>query len=259
MQKQACGCTHRVLPSDPKLKVERMSYTGRKLQFTMTDTKSPWSVREVIEPDSGRIHRIYSYKGKVCKRILLDSQLAKQLAGYALLEKDLRSAGLWLAEIQKIRGDDALLDKHGNRRSPDRERYTVVKALFVAALTFYGKAFAQAEGRRIKLERHQVGPEFREAHDDAISFRNNFAAHSGAKSLERVRIAIALPPKGKQTPPNLYREMDQPDWMMQNEGKTFSELVAHAHLIPVRKIAELEHKIMKEEVLPLGYAYWKKK
>ncbi|MBW7886687.1 MAG: hypothetical protein H3C34_29475 [Caldilineaceae bacterium] len=225
----------------------------------MIEAKSDWSVKEVVEPDSGKVHRIYSYKGKVCKRIPLDSQLAKQLAGYVLIEKDLRSASLWLSEIQKIRGDDALLDARGNRRSSDRERYNVVKALFVAALTFYGKAFAQAEGRRVKLERRQLNAEFHAAHDNAISFRNNFAAHSGAKSLERARVAIALPPKGKHTPPNLYREMDQSDWAMQQEGKTFAELFSHVHLIPVRKMAELERKIMDEEVLPLGYAYWEKK
>lgn len=225
----------------------------------MLKAKSDWSVREIVEPDSGKIHRIYSYKGKVCKRIPLDSQLAKRLAGYVLIEKDLRSAGLWLSEIQNIRGDDALLDQRGSRRSPDRERYNIVKALFVAALTFYGKAFAQAEGRRVKLERRQLDAGFHKTHDDAISFRNNFAAHSGAKSLERARIAIALPPKGKRTPPNLYREIDQPDWMMEGEGKTFAELIAHAHLIPVRKMAELEQKIMEEEVLPLGYEFWDKK
>lgn len=225
----------------------------------MIQSRSDWSVKEVVEPDSGKIHRIYSYKGKVCKRIPLDSQLAKQLAGYVLIEKDLRSSSLWLSEIQKIRGEDALLDERGSRRSPDRERYNLVKALFVAALTFYGKAFAQAEGRRVKLERRQLNVEFHQAHDNAISFRNNFAAHSGAKSLERARIAIALPPKGKPVSPNLYREMDQPDWMMQAEGKTFSELVEHAHLVPIRKMAELERKIMEEEVLPLGYAYWEKK
>lgn len=220
--------------------------------------RSEWSVREVVEPGSGKIHRIYSYKGKICKRIPLDSQLAKQLAGYVLIEKDLRSAGLWLAEIQKIRGHDALLDERGNRRAPDRERYNIVKALFVAALTFYGKAFAQAEGRRVKLERRQVGSEFQEAHDDAISFRNNFAAHSGAKLLERAQVSIALPPKGKKASPNLYREMDQPDWLMYREGKTFAELFAHVHLIPVRKMAELERKILEDEVLPKGYAYWEK-
>ena len=105
--------------------------------------------------------------------------MARQMSGYVLIEKDLRSAAIWLAEINKIRGDDVLLDHKGSRHSKDRERYNLVKGLFVAALTFYGKAFSQCEGRRVKLERRQLETEFHEAHDEAISFRNYFAAHSG--------------------------------------------------------------------------------
>lgn len=184
------------------------------------------------------------------------------MAGYVLIEKDLRSAAVWLTEIDRIRGEDAQFDsKGGNRQSKDRDRYNLVKGLFVAALTFYGKAFAQCEGRRIKLERRQLDIEFHEEHDDAISFRNNFAAHSGAKLLERAEIALVLPPKSKKSvAPRLYREMTQPDYATAEEGKkTFNELVEHARAIPLRKIAQLNEKILAEEVLTKGYAYWKTK
>ena len=157
-----------------------------------------WVVKEIVEPKTGKAQRLYFYKGKICKRIVLESPIAKQLAGYVLIEKDLRSAGVWLAEIDKLRGLDVLLDPNGSRQSTDRDRYNLVKGLFVAALTFYGKCFAQCEGRRVKLERRQISPEFQEVHDDAISFRNNFAAHSGAKLLESASIALVLPPKYKK-------------------------------------------------------------
>ena len=220
-----------------------------------------WKVNEFIEAKSGKIHRQYSYKGKPCKRIVLDSPIAKQLAGYVLLEKDLRSAAIWLEEIERIRGSDVLLDQKGSRRSIDRDRYNLVKGLFVAALTFYGKAFAQCEGRRVKLERRQLSEAFHEAHDEAIEFRNNFAAHSGAKLIEKAEIALALPPKSKrEIVPRIYREMSQPDYAMVEVGeKSFKELLEHVRAIPLRKIAELQDKILKEEVLPKGYAYWLKK
>lgn len=223
--------------------------------------KDDWSVDEVVEPYTGDVHRMYRYKGKPAKRIVLDTPMAKQLAGYVLIEKDLRSAAVWLAEIERIRGDDAKLDSKGSRRAPDRERYNLVKGLFVAALTFYGKAFAQCEGRRVKLERTQIGADFAETHDDAISLRNNFAAHSGAKLIERAVIALLLPPKRKAvTAPKLFREIDQPDFFMQLDGqKTFSQLVEHARLIPLRKQGELSAKILEREVIPMGYEYWSKK
>ncbi|MBF8178039.1 hypothetical protein [Herminiimonas contaminans] len=230
------------------------------LPIHMLQQKSPWSIKEFVEPKAGEIHRIYSFKGKVCKRIVLDSPMAKQLAGYVLIEKDIRSAQGWLSHIDEIRGDDAAQDKNGSRSSPDRERYNLVKGLFVAALTFYGKAFAQADGRRVKLERRQVSEEFREVHDLAIAFRNNFAAHSGAKLIEKAEIAIALPTSNRKATPNLYTELEQPDYALLGEGeKSFANLFEHVHFIPQTKIRELKHKIFVEEVLPKGYDYWAKK
>lgn len=48
-------------------------------------------VKEIVEPKSGRIHRTYTYKRKLCRRVMLESRLCSQLAGYVLIEKDLRS------------------------------------------------------------------------------------------------------------------------------------------------------------------------
>lgn len=220
--------------------------------------REDWTFKEVVEPKTGKIHRLYWYKGKICKRVPLDSPMARQLAGYVLIEKDLRSALVWLGEIDRIRGDDAALDPRGSRNSKDRDRYDLVKGLFVAALTFYGKAFAQCEGRRVKMERRQIDKEFHEVHDEAIAFRNNFAAHSGAKLLERAEVAVVLPPKPKLgVMPRVYREMNQPDFAMTRAGdKSFPELIEHVKQISLRKIDQLSDKLLEEEVLPKGYAHW---
>lgn len=213
---------------------------------------------ETVDAKTGRAYRIYSYKGRPCRRIVLDSPLAKQLAGYVLIEKDLRNATVWLDEIEELRGNDTLLDKRGNQRSPDRKRYNVIKGLTVAMLTSYGKAFAQADGRRIKLQKKQLSSEYHQAHEAAIKLRNNFTAHSGAESPEKARVVIALPHTEKIAP-KLYREMEQPDWFSEPNGITLKQLVSHAHQISVAKIEELEEKILREEVAPKGYIYWKNK
>lgn len=231
------------------------------MRQSLTSLNKEWTVKEVVEPKSGKVHRLYYYKGKQCKRIVLDSPMARQLAGYVLIEKDLRSALVWLDEIEQLRGVDKLLDKHGARRSIDREKYNIVKGLFVAILTFYGKAFAQCEGRKVKLEKRQISEAFREKHDEIIALRNNFAAHSGAILVERAEIAVALPPKSKRgAPPNIYREMTQPDFKFDQSGeKGFRDLIEHVREIPLRKISELQMKIYKEEVLPKGWDYWNNK
>jgi len=227
----------------------------------MNTMREDWTLKEIVEPKTGKTHRLYWYKGRLCKRVPLDTPIARQLAGYALIEKDLRSALVWLEEIDRIRGDDAALDQRGSRNSVDRQRYNLVKGLFVAALTFYGKAFAQCEGRRVKLERRQIDPAFHETHDDAILFRNNFAAHSGAKLLERAEVALVLPSKAKAgVMPRIYREMSQPDFMMTRKGdKSIAELIEHVRQLPLAKIGQLSDKILTEEVLPKGYKYWASK
>lgn len=217
-----------------------------------------FSVTEVIEPETGRVHRLYKYKGKVCKRVTLDTPMARQLAGYSLIEKDLRSSLIWLKEIDSIRGNDIMLDK--NYHAKDRVKYNLVKGLFVAALTFYGKVFAQCEGRRIKLDRKNIDSEFRDAHDQAILLRNNFAAHSGAELIERAEIALIIPPRSKKSTvimPNIYRELNQPDYGSPSKGeKSMLELVNHVRSITLEKINQLSEKILSEDVIPKGYEYW---
>ncbi len=220
---------------------------------------SDWSVKEIVEPESGKVHRLYTYRGKVCKRIPLSSHLATQMAGYILIEKDLRSVGVWLQKIDELQSADAASRLRGHKHAKDREIYNIIKGLFVAALTFYGKAFAKCEGRRIKLERSHVAPEFHAIHDESIAFRNNFAAHSGAKKLEWAEVALVIAPKSTASP-KLYREMTQPDVTSPSAGKkSFAELSEHARSLAVAKLDQLHQKIMAEEVLPKGYDFWSKK
>lgn len=211
-----------------------------------------YDVKEIVEPNSGRIHRFYSFKKKPCRRVLLNSRLCDQLAGYTLIEKDLRSVIIWLKEIEHMQEQWPTPPRVRAMKSPDRATYNIIKGLFVAALTFYGKSFSKCEGRPVKLERAQIAPLFQSTHDRCISFRHNFAAHSGAKRLENVDIALVFPLKEKRSfSPKLYRELNQPDMALPIPGDaTLVELAEHARSITLRKIDLLGRKIMEIEVLP---------
>lgn len=220
------------------------------------DTASDWDVVEYVDKETGKVHRIYKYKNKPCKRAYINSRLADQLSGYALIEKDLRSSLIWLREIKTLLG---VIDERRGRytiNKNDREKYNIVKGLFVAALTFYGKSFSKCEGRPVKLERSQLAEKYREVHDIAISYRHNFAAHSGAKKLEFVKVALVIPDKlkpGKRDIPyNLYTELFQPDlaWSSGEKEVWFIELFEHAHGVAKEKIEKLKKKILEDEVFP---------
>jgi hypothetical protein len=218
-----------------------------------------WKAQELLDRKSGKVERIYTYKRERCKRVLHDSKRAMQLAGYTLIEKDLRSVITWLREIEKRHVDGPKVDSDRHAWSKDRENYDLIKGLFVAALTFYGKCFAQCEGRRVKLERNHLDASFREMHDVCIKYRNNFAAHSGAAQFETVQIAIVFPRKPKKNVlPKIYHELNQPDLVSGDgtETPTFIHLAEHVRGIVNEKISKLSDKIMQEEVLPKGFAYW---
>jgi hypothetical protein len=216
-----------------------------------------FAVKEFVEPKTGKVQRTYTYKRRPCHRKLLESRLCSQIAGYCLIEKDLRSVLIWLQEIDRLNNE-----MHGGVEIPvgegthyshgtDREKSNLVKGLFVAAITFYGKCFSQCDGRRVKLERTQLDERFRELHDECMSYRHNFAAHSGARKLEQVEIALVYPVKKNKGEFKVYKELNQPDSLWHfSEETSIVDLVEHGRSVANAKIELLYSKIIKEEVLP---------
>lgn len=224
--------------------------------------RDDWKKQELLDKKTGKVERVYTYKQVRCKRVVHSSALALQLAGYTLIEKDLRSVRTWLSEITTRHVDGRAHESDHHNLSTNRENYDIIKGLFVAALTFYGKCFSQCEGRRVKLNRSQIGDSFREMHDLCISYRNNFAAHSGAALLESVQVAIVFPRKYKNNAiPRIYCELNQPDlvWADDTDDASFVDLVNHVRILVLEKIDKLSEKIMTEEVLPKGFEYWSRR
>ncbi len=225
----------------------------------MNKLEYPWSNRFVIDPNTGKTFYKYFYKRKPAYRIEICTPTAKALAGYALIEKDVRSALFWLNSIIKILKDDKnwAESKIHHKSSSDREQMNLVKGLFVAALTFYGKCFSQCKGRRIKLEVSNLDKEFHDDHELAMMFRHNFAAHSGAELLEYTQIIVALDKK-KKSLPHFSIDLMQPDVMAADNIYDFVKLFEHAKAFTDKKIEVLTLKV-KEYIVSKGSEYWYKK
>lgn len=94
---------------------------------------SPYTVQTNVNRATGEIHRTYLYKRKACYRVVLDSPLAKQLAGYTLIEKDLRSALIWIERITSLADPRPTQQGAYYGQGKDRETYNLIKGLMVAA------------------------------------------------------------------------------------------------------------------------------
>ena len=209
-----------------------------------------WTIIETFIPGKG-LSNEYLYQDKPAPSVRMSDKISEQYGAYSLIEKDLRSVVFWLNEIENLKPED--LDRW---KTPDK--MNLIKGLFVAALTFYGKCFASCEGRKVKLERTIVDPEDLEFHDHLMKLRHNFAAHSGAENFEEVKVSLALHPSKKSNMrPQLYSELSQPDFLS-GEHPPFKILAEKLREKVFIKRAQVGEKVMEKIVLPKGKMYWYK-
>lgn len=212
-----------------------------------------WTVREIISSEGEVLPNKYFYKRKEVATVYLSDKLSKQLAGYYLIEKDLRNVITWLEKIESCheKGEGIMI-------MSDMVTSDLVKALWVASLAFYGKCFSTTKGRKTKLDRDSLDEEHRASHDRYIKLRHNFAAHSGIDAHEGSRIALTLPINRKtvQSPVRIFGEVHQHCYVSDNSENDLLILAKHVRDKVLIKIQKLAEKIMIEEVLPKGKDYW---
>ena len=155
-----------------------------------------WTEMSELDSNTGVFRQKYFFRGVPAQRIPITYKLARQLSGYTLIERDLRAVHGWLEMILEVSKSQLAQEKEGWHLTdkPDPE-HSLTSALFIAAVTCYAKCFTQAEGRKLKPERKDVVPaEMREVHDLVMSFRDNFAAHSGTAKYEAAQIVLVFNP-----------------------------------------------------------------
>ncbi len=228
---------------------------------TMENPERYWKVVRIIDPDTGKHCQQYYFRRKRARRIPLASHLAKQMAGFALIERDLRMAERWLKSVAQLSGAPKNRSLHA-WTDKDDESHGVTMGLFVAALVFYGKCFSDCEGRRIRLSQEWIPRGFEETHQLLITLRNNFAAHSGAEKFEAVNVVLVISEKkGRiRDKPRLYRELKQPEALSSHQDDKFSplRLVQTLQCKVVEKLQELNDKIFRDEIRSKGMEYWAK-
>ncbi|WP_420600718.1 hypothetical protein [Neptuniibacter sp.] len=219
-----------------------------KIKKVMSDG---WTILETYIPGKG-LSNEYFYLDKKAPSVRMTDKISQQYAAYTLIEKDLRSVVFWLEEIERLSPDQT-------DRVKDPDKMNIIKGLFVAALTFYGKCFASCEGRKVKLERSNIDEEFQDAHDHVMILRHNFAAHSGAENFEEVSVSLALhPSKKSDMKPKLYTELSQPDYISA-ESLAFKELAAHLQKTTFAKRSSVGEVVLEKVVAPKGKMHWYKK
>lgn len=223
--------------------------------FIPSDQDPDIRVERTLNEESGTVHLKYFYKRKQLPAFMLDSKLSEQLAGYSLIEKDLKTIINWLETIDKLYpvGKET---KSNFIHSSDRDVFNVVKSLFVSSLTFYAKCFTNCPGRQSRLNRKMIADEFREIHDQVMMYRNSFAAHSGHEKLELAKSILVVNPS-KNHELIVTQERAQPDYATMKGDVNFQSLANHL-LGVVREKQEKVYGKLIEEVLSNAESITKK-
>jgi len=166
----------------------------------------------------------------------------------------------WIHAINQFSSPPKNRDPYGWSETKTDALHNQTLGLFVAALSFYGKCFAQCEGRRIKLDGKWIPKGFEDTHQLILSMRNNFAAHSGADKFEDVNIVLVVAEKkGKLLDERmLVRELKQMEALISHQDDEYSFLLLSTKLRQkvLKKIDALNDKIFVEEINSRGAKFW---
>lgn len=136
---------------------------------------------EIHEPTIDlKYQKFKTENGAVCPVYVAKTKKAKQLSGYVQIMDDLRHSILLIENL----GDEQLAE--------------IEKAIWSTAVMLYGKCFASAEGRRIKLEKSHVQTISSQAvdyHVDLMTLRNKYLAHACGTSMEQSETLVILNPE----------------------------------------------------------------
>lgn len=189
-------------------------------------------VERFIDPQTGEATVHYLWKDRLVSKVKLAGRAAEQASGLTLIQKDLANARRWIEQAQQLIGDDFAHRPADTQyvHAQDRARFDTAKALFVASLAFYAKAFTEANGRKAQMQRDWLDEPFREPHDYYMNLRHNFAAHSGDLQVEYAESYVLLVPVSRHAMDLRFAtNRVQPDFVQTfGEEQPYVALVDHA-------------------------------
>ncbi|HZZ26986.1 MAG TPA: hypothetical protein VFE46_03175 [Pirellulales bacterium] len=214
-------------------------------------------VQRELDSSSGSVQLRYFWDNREIQKVAISGVVAERLAGLTLIQKDLVNALGWIKKASALIDTIAVAGDGTYHQVADREIGNQVKAFFVAALTFYGKAFTEASGRRAQLSKDTLDSEFRATHDDYISYRHNMAAHSGSAKIESAKSFMLLIPVGKNKFGfRIHTNRLQPDFAWSDDIRDqFTSLIEHA----IAKVSE-QHENLSVRIIDAaaakGLEFW---
>ncbi len=215
-----------------------------------------------VDQESMESQTVFLYEGVACPTVAINSPIAKALAGYALIAKDLKFVLKTIALSIDLQGGDDDSDAKYVVRSEDDKEADLLKALYLSMVITYGKCFASAFGRRVRLNARKLFKSKRELHDvhkDLMDQRNQFVAHSGKSPLERVQTLVVLhPDQSAEAEPMLTTASVHANSWGVPIMRDYRAVVEHVREHVVRILERKSQSLWEREIITKDSGYWYK-
>lgn len=218
-----------------------------------------------VDGKTGRPIVQYQLNGRNIAHVELEGRLAKRYAGLSLIQKDLGKAMRWAARATEIHAhNQEHLFMANNPDNIDEDPYLYFgqddsdasderQAFFIAALTFYGKAFTDAPVRGVKAETNWLDTGYRELHSKFMSLRHFLAAHAGDKESALPMVIIVPDEARGGFWPLINVRRHQTSYVVEENEGTLESLIAHVHDKVTNKIAETMERIFLHLIDVVGW------
>lgn len=198
----------------------------------------------------------FLFNNLIVKNVTLTGKIVNSYSGNCLIQKDITSACVWMEKAITLNKEcvNGLSIGHDNDDIQYIEQNDpIIKALFVASLTFYGKAFTEAQGRGAQLKVDLISPEYRDFHLEIMRYRHHYAAHSGESKIEIAKTYVLLMPNQRNSlSPTLYTSRMQPNLL---DPEHLLELFKHVLKVVEDRMSTSQKKI-HNLILSKSHIFW---
>ncbi|WP_343742152.1 hypothetical protein [Herbaspirillum huttiense] len=214
--------------------------------------------KKEINAKDGSVVVTYFMQNEKLPQTILRGQLAKNYVGFQLIERDLQQALRWarraaqIVETQLVSPlNDSEEDENYYWEVQNGPVYEELQAFFVAALSFYGKAFTGADVRGTVVQHDWIDPAFVKMHRQFWDYRNNLAAHAGGKDFGSAHL-VFVPTLEGVFPEIKVARMQHSHFVAANGG-TFESLIEHVLSIVHQRAHDTMMRIYQELFEVMGH------
>ncbi|MDN3640779.1 hypothetical protein QWY82_18415 [Simiduia curdlanivorans] len=217
-----------------------------------------------VDPNTYEIKHQYFRDGKECQKVILLSEQAKNFAAYALIKKDLKYVLKAFKYAMSIAQDEVETEEDGDsfyyRTEIDADA-DILKAFYISGIVTYGKCFAKADGRRVKLEYKEIfredEKELRKLHLELMDQRHQYVAHGGKTRYEKVNTILVLHlDKERNLTPTLMTESFHVDGFGKKDFGEFLDLVTTVDERLNELLNKKSNSLYKKEIQPKDNMSW---